>query len=223
MGKRTCYIVGAGSFDGFLSLPQPGDLVIAADGGYRYLKELGIEPDVLMGDFDSLQYVPEHEHLLRHPTVKDDSDMALAVAYGQEQGYERFFLYGGLGGARMDHTIANIQLLCGLSRGGAESYLIGQGNVMTCLTEERIRFGPEAAGMLSVFSLSERATGVWERGLKYLLNDATLVFDRALGLSNEFAGRTCSVEVQEGTLLLTWEQRNGLPAGRETVREEEKE
>ena len=77
--KNTCYIVGAGSFDGMTVLPQPGDLVIAADGGYTYLKELGIEPDVLLGDFDSLSLVPEHEHLVRHSPIKDDTDMALAV------------------------------------------------------------------------------------------------------------------------------------------------
>ena len=79
--EKVCWVVGAGSFDGLMGRPQKGDLVIAADGGYIYLKELGIEPDVLLGDFDSLKRVPEHEHLLRHSPIKDDTDMALAVAY----------------------------------------------------------------------------------------------------------------------------------------------
>ena len=75
--EPACFIVGAGSFDGFLTEPQEGDLVIAADGGYAYLKRLGREPDVLMGDFDSLKEIPQRE-LIRHSPIKDDTDMALA-------------------------------------------------------------------------------------------------------------------------------------------------
>ncbi|MCD8021752.1 MAG: thiamine diphosphokinase [Lachnospiraceae bacterium] len=89
--------------------PEPGDLVIAADGGYRYLQKLGVEPDILMGDFDSLEIVPEHRHLIRHSPIKDDTDMALAVAWAEKAGYETFFLYGGLGG-RLDHSLANLLL-----------------------------------------------------------------------------------------------------------------
>ena len=84
--KPACFIVGAGSFEGFLTPPQKGDLVIAADGGYVHLKKQGIEPDVLMGDFDSLDQVPDRE-LIRHSPMKDDTDMALAVAYARERGF----------------------------------------------------------------------------------------------------------------------------------------
>lgn len=77
ISEKACYIVGAGSFEKLDSLPQEGDLVIAADGGYAYLKQLGIQPDVLLGDFDSLEYVPEHDHILRHSPIKDDTDRRL--------------------------------------------------------------------------------------------------------------------------------------------------
>lgn len=213
MSAGTCFLVGAGSFDGMYIRPEQGDLVIAADGGYTYLKELGIEPDVLLGDFDSLKRVPEHRHLERHSPIKDDTDMALAAAYAREQGCSRFFIYGGLGG-RLDHTIGNLQLLIGLSRDGAEAYLIGQGNMITAITEEKIVFDAEAEGILSVFCMSEPACGVWERGLKYTLTDATLVCDRTLGVSNEFTGQESFVEVRNGTLVLLWDMKNGLPKER---------
>lgn len=214
--KNICYIVGAGSFDGMTVLPQPGDLVIAADGGYTYLKELGIEPDVLLGDFDSLSLVPEHEHLVRHSPIKDDTDMALAVAYAVEQGYRRFFLYGGLGG-RLDHTMANLQLLNGMSARGLEAYLIGQGNIITAITAERISFDSSAQGMISVFCMGPPASGIWERGLKYSLTDAVLTCDKTLGVSNEFTGQESSIEVHDGTLLILWEDAVGVPAGRQPL------
>ena len=213
MNRKTCFIVGAGSFDGMCIKPEQGDFIIAADGGYTYLKEMGIEPDVLLGDFDSLERVPEHKHLERHSPIKDDTDMALAAAYAREQGCGRFFIYGGLGG-RLDHTIGNLQLLIGLSRQGAEAYLLGQGNMITAITGERITFGKQAEGIISVFCMSEPATGVWERGLKYSLTNATLVPDKTLGVSNEFTGQESYVEVCGGTLVLMWDVKNGLPIRR---------
>lgn len=216
MTKKTCFIVGAGAFDGLERKPEPEDLVIAADGGYTYLKELGIVPDVLLGDFDSLKKVPEHEHLVRHSPIKDDTDMALAAAYGMEQGCRRFFLYGGLGG-RLDHSIANLQLLMGLSRAGMEAYLIGQGNILTAITQERAEFDASAAGMFSVFCLSEPATGVWERGFQYSLTDATLSCDITRGVSNEFTGQPAYIEVRDGTLVLLWDVGNGLPKERRKI------
>lgn len=217
--KKTCFIVGAGSFDGIKLRPQQGDLVIAADGGYTYLENEGIEPDVLLGDFDSLEKMPDCRNLERHSPIKDDTDMALAADYGIEHGCRRFFLYGGLGG-RLDHTIGNLQLLMGLARRGMEAYLIGEGNILTAITGETITFSEKARGFLSVFCMSEPARGVWERGLKYSLTDAVLTCDRTLGVSNEFTGEKGSVAVKDGTLILVWGRENGLPQSREAFSEQ---
>lgn len=213
VSTRTCFIVGAGSFNGMLIKPEPEDLVIAADGGYTYLKEEGVDPDVLLGDFDSLKRVPEHRHLERHSPIKDDTDMALAAAYGIGQGCRRFLIYGGLGG-RLDHTIGNLQLLMGLSRAGMEAYLIGGGNILTAVTNGQADFEDTAKGIISVFCLSEPAKGVWERGLKYSLEDAVMTCDKTLGVSNEFTGQAGSISVADGTLILLWDEENGLPKRR---------
>jgi thiamine pyrophosphokinase len=193
--------------------------VIAADGGYRYLQQMGIRPDILLGDFDSLEIVPEHEHLIRHSPIKDDTDMALAVACGEEEGYRSFILYGGLGG-RIDHTLANLQLLTALSRKGYRAWLIGEGNLVTAVTSERISFSEKMRGMISVFSAGECAKGVTERGLKYTITDKVLTCDRALGVSNEFTGQPAFIEVKNGTLLLIWEEAEGLEESRCKLSEE---
>ena len=210
--EPACFIVGAGSFDGFLTEPQEGDLVIAADGGYAYLKRLGREPDVLMGDFDSLKEIPQRE-LIRHSPIKDDTDMALAVAYARERGFRSFYLYGGLGG-RLDHTLANLQLMTMLSREKLQCHMVGEGNVITAITEEKICFPKSAVGMISVFCAGEEALGVTERGLKYTLSQARLTCERALGVSNEFTGEESWIEVRKGTLILLWGAENGLEGGR---------
>lgn len=213
-GSKVCFIAGAGSFHGMTLRPGPEDLVIAADGGFAHLQKEGIRPDVLMGDFDSLERLPEHENLIRFSPIKDDTDMALAAAYGAGLGCRKFMIYGGLGG-RLDHTLANIQLLTGLSREGKEAYLIGEGVILTAITQERIVFPADNTGMLSVFCLGDRAAGIWEKNLKYTLEDAVLTCDRAMGVSNEFTGCESSIEVGEGTLLILWDEQNGLPLNRE--------
>ena len=79
--ENTCYIVGAASLDGVRLSPRAGDYVIAADGGYRSLQARGIEPDFVMGDFDSLGYRPDHPNVETHPVMKDDTDLGLAVRW----------------------------------------------------------------------------------------------------------------------------------------------
>ena len=82
--ENICYIVGAASLDGVRLSPRPGDYVIAADGGYRTRKARGIEPDFVMGDFDSLGYRPDHPNVETHPVMKDDTDLGLAVREDSE-------------------------------------------------------------------------------------------------------------------------------------------
>lgn len=116
----TCYIVGAGDFTARGFAPGPGDLILAADGGYRALYRLGTTPDLLLGDFDSLGDVPLPANLpvLRFPARKDDTDTGLALRHGLMLGFRDFALYGCAGG-RTDHLLANFQSMARVSRLGA--------------------------------------------------------------------------------------------------------
>ena len=206
-----CYIIGAWDTGGMHFTPQPGDLVIAADGGYAHLANAGITADLVLGDFDSLGYVPRHPHLLRHSPEKDDTDMMLAVKTGLSRGYRRFVLYGGIGG-RPDHTLANFQTLQYLSKRGAAGYLFGEEWAATAITNQGIILGARYSGMISVFCLGQTATGVTIQGLKYPLSDAVLENDVTLGVSNEFTGAPAYIAVEDGTLLLLWHAPSFDPA-----------
>ena len=198
----VCYLVGAGQFRMHDFAPKPGDFVIAADAGYEALRALHITPDLLVGDFDSLAQRPADVPTHTHPVEKDDTDMALALEEGFTRGYRDFVLYGADGG-RLDHTLANLQLLGGASRRGINVRMAGDGFDMIALTNGTLTLPVRAAGTLvSVFCHGAVAEGVTLRGLRYPLNRATLTADRALGVSNEYRDADASVTVENGTLLV---------------------
>lgn len=201
--ENSCYVVGAGTFYGHVIAPKPGDLLIAADGGYTYLQKHHIPADWVIGDFDSLRVPPDHPHVVPLPKEKDDTDMLAALRMGLEAGYRVFRLYGGTGG-RMDHTLANLQCLAFLSRRGAQGFLYGPDYIATAITNGTMTFGPEHKGYVSVFALSDPAAGVYLKGLKYPLTDATVTPDFPLGVSNEFTGVPSSITVKNGTLLILY-------------------
>ena len=129
----ACYIFGAGSFYGLDRCPRADDFIIAADGGWLACRKTGITPDLLLGDFDSLSTRPDFPNILRVPVEKDDTDTMLAVKTGLERGETEFHIYGGMGGRRTDHTIANFQALLYLARRGAQGWLYGQGERYTAV------------------------------------------------------------------------------------------
>ena len=185
--------------------PHPGaqDFVIAADKGYEALEAYGVPPDLVVGDFDSMGFRPDHPKVVDLPVEKDDTDMMAAIRLGWERGYRTFRLYGGTGG-RVDHTLANLQSLVWLSTRGGRGFLIGEDWTAAAVTDGDMTFAPGHSGFLSVFCQGDRAEGVTLEGLKYPLKDAVLTCDFPLGVSNAFTGRESRVAVRKGTLLVVW-------------------
>ncbi len=235
MKNRRCIIVGAGDFYGIPVEIQKDDLVIAADAGYEYLKDRGIRPDLIIGDFDSMQVKgvkgvtgpvsglsifadaekAEYIHHLKHMEidgvetrvinpVKNDPDMMACVRIGLAEGCREMHLLGGTG-KRVDHSIANLQILGFLAGKGCRGYLYGRNQVITAIRNTSVCFSETMQGYLSVFSLTDTSEGVTETGLKYVVEDVTLNNLTPTGLSNEFVGTEATVSVRNGTLLLVYE------------------
>lgn len=196
-----CYVIGAGDFSSGKIERREEDYVIAGDGGFRHCQQRGIYPDLVVGDFDSLGYRPQHPHVLAVKPEKDETDMRLAVREGIRRGFRSFRLYGGTGG-RLSHTMANIQLLAELAGQRMEAVLVGDHCRIWVIKEGSLSFSGEESGFLSVFSLGDRAAGVTLTNLKYPLFGAVLTKDFALGVSNEFIGKPACVSVECGTLLV---------------------
>lgn len=206
-GKKSgvCYVVGAGENYGLRISPGAEDFVVAADAGFLFLEQVGITADVVIGDFDTLQYTPKHPHVIVLNREKDDTDMAAAVEEGIKAGYETFHLYCGMGG-RIEHTVANMQLLAKLSQDGKQGFLHGKECVITAITNGEMAFREDMSGYLSVLAHSDKVEGVNLKGLKYELEDAVLTNVFPLGVSNEFIGEKSSVSVKKGTVLLIFPQ-----------------
>ena len=207
LGK--CIVFCAAEFDRLACPIEPEDYVIAADGGLQHTQALGIEPQEILGDFDSLGYIPQDARVF--PVEKDDTDAMLAARRGLALGFREFLYYGSLDGKRLDHTVANYQTLQYLADHGARGYLVGQDFLVTVVKEGRIFFPEGTEGLLSVFCLGADARGVSLRGLYYPLEEGTLTAGFPLGVSNHFTGAPAEISVEAGSLLVMWERKNGFP------------
>lgn len=201
--QGRCYVVGAGDFYGFDTVLKPEDYVIAADAGLRYLENEKMIANLVIGDFDTLGEVPKHQNVIALSCEKDDTDTLSAVKEGIKLGYDVFLLYGCTGG-RIEHTLANIQTLKYLSTQGKSGFLFDEDCIMTAITNDKISFSAHEDGYISIFSLTDKSEGVSLKGLKYELSKYTLISDHPIGVSNEFAGRQSTIEVEEGTLLVVF-------------------
>ena len=204
-----CVIFCAGGFDALAEKLEKDDYIIAADGGYAHLQKAGITPNAVLGDFDSLGYTPDNAAVF--PVEKDDTDAMLAVRHGLELGYREFVLYGSLDGPRLDHTLANLQLLAFLAQHNAKGYLVGNEHIVTLVKDGALRFPKEAEGIVSVFCLGADAQGVTIRGSKYEARNVTLSAGFPLGVSNHFVGKSVDISVKQGALLVLWDTCNGFP------------
>ncbi|MDR0903608.1 MAG: thiamine diphosphokinase [Ruminococcus sp.] len=204
MTAKRVFIFAAGMYYDDVPEISAGDFVIAADGGYKYCKEHEIIPDLIIGDFDSLDCeLKFNGKIITLPVEKDVTDTAAAL-YAHDA--EEFHIYGGTGG-RLDHTIANIAVAAALSKENKRCFLYGDGVIITALTNGKISHKPQNRGsIISIFSHTDRSVGVTLSGLKYPLNDVVLTSDNPLGISNETLSDSFSIEVKNGTLILIYDK-----------------
>lgn len=203
---KRCFIFSAGSFYGIKTKPENDDIIIAADAGYKYCFNENIKPDLILGDFDSSDVPQNFSNLLFFPVEKDDTDTMLAVKEGLKRGCTEFFIYGGTGGERLDHTFANIQTLIYLADHNAHGFLFDKNFIFTAIKNESITIEKTVEnGIISNFCFGENAKGVTLTGVQYPLLNAELSTGFPLGVGNHFAEDKATVTVKNGTLVVGWQ------------------
>ena len=199
--RKHCAIVLGGIFSPLDGI-DTADFVIACDKGYAYIREYDLEPDLVVGDFDSYhgKITPGIE-ILDLPTMKDDTDTLAAIRYALEHDYKDLTLYCAFGG-RFDHLMGNVQ---------AAMYAVSQGAVVRMVSHDTdsylfshgdITLEPRMDYSLSVLALFDECHNVTITGAKYALKNATLYNTKPVGVSNVWHD-TVHVKVGDGILMVS--------------------
>lgn len=210
MNKTKCIIIAASDFNQRKLNKKENDFLIVADAGYNNFKKIenldNTDIDLLIGDFDSIDEVPADVNIKRLNPIKDDTDVMDAIKYALEKGYKEFELYGCIGG-RIEHSLANITALSFIKNNGAKAIIINENQRIELLVNEKKNFDSNYKGYISVFSISDESL-ISIKGLKYELNNHLLTNDFPLGIDNEFIGKTSSIEVLKGKILIIYYMNN---------------
>jgi len=206
----NCIIVASGNL--LLSpeikrLCKKADLLIAADGGASHLKQMDINPHVIIGDMDSI--LPETRQffeknltpIITHPSRKNSTDTDLCIDFAIQKGATTITLVG-VTGHRLDHTLANIFLLKRLADLGIKSKILDAHNEIYLVTDH-LKLNGEKGMLLSVIPISDKVTGLTLTGLEYPLENACLSMGSSLGISNYFSQTSATISIATGVLLVT--------------------
>ena len=206
--KKRCVIVGGADIGDYARVKQylrEDDAVVFCDSGLKHMEALGVKPALIVGDFDSHCNPHLDVETIVLPCEKDDTDTVFAVKTMVQRGYDDFLLIGVIG-ARLDHTLANLQSLAFLLRHGARGYLYDQNFVYTAIENETLTLAREVDwGIVSLFSMGDRAEHITLEGLQYPLTDGTIDCGFPLGVSNHIVAPTARITVGRGPLLVGWE------------------
>ena len=181
------------------SLLNVGDTIICADSGYDHAVKMGAEPNVLLGDFDSIAHIPGNCDLIRYPERKDSTDTELAVDWAMARGFREILLLGAIG-SRMDHTLANIFLLVKMLDSGVRGEMVNEHNRIA-VTRTELVLDESPSTLVSLVPFTD-CLGVSTDNLEYPLRNAMLKPGPSLGVSNIVVTRPASVSLTSGTLVV---------------------
>lgn len=199
------------------ALIKPTDHLIAADGGANHCRALGIAPQVLIGDLDSVspdeltRLEKSGTKIIRHPVRKDQTDLELALDWALAYGANDIVIVAALGG-RWDQTLANLLLLA-LPRLAAADVQLTDGNQHIRLLRGpgQITLSGRPGDTVSLIPIGGDARGVATSGLDYPLKDGTLHFGSTLGLSNALTDDHATISLSEGLLICALIQTTASP------------
>ena len=201
MSKRRCVIIGSSpetDIDIIRKHLREGDFIACADGGYVYAEQLGIKPDMIIGDFDSSER-PDTDicRIIELPVRKDDTDTVYTVRECLRLGFEEFLLFGMTGG-RIDHTYANLCVLADLAKKQVRASLIDKENTIEVIySGSRIIENRNGCGF-AVFPFGCESCNVSLEGFEYNLQAGTLTADFPLGVSNTIRSDKAKITVHNG-------------------------
>ncbi|MEG0181258.1 MAG: thiamine diphosphokinase [Peptostreptococcaceae bacterium] len=183
------------------------DYIICADGGAKHLYDLKIAPDYILGDLDSLEksiidyYKKKGVKFKKFPQRKNETDTQLCVHLAKDLGVSQIHLIGALGG-RIDHTIANINLMYYIKELGISSIIKNSDEEIYIIENEKISINGKKGSTISILPIKGNVNGVTLENLEYPLDNANINFGNPIGLSNIMKEDSFNVKVDKGSLII---------------------
>ncbi len=201
---KRCVVIGGAAIKNYEEIKQylsKNDFYIFCDSGLNHIKSLCVNPDLIVGDFDSHERPEGNIETIVLPREKDDTDTVYAVKEALKRGFSNFLLIGVVGG-RFDHTLGNIAILSMLHSKNIKAKLIDNFSEMEIVSNETKTIS-DSFPYFSLLTLSGDARGVSIENAKYPLTNATITSEYQYGISNEvIKGKEAKVSVKFGNLLL---------------------
>lgn len=197
----TALIVGNGEVSEKIKPLLPKNAyVICADGGFRHMDKLGLIPDIVIGDMDSVKADLHNEKTIVYPVRKNFTDSEIAVNHAIDNGFLELVLVG-FTGTRMDHTLTNVFLLKSISERGVKARIIDEHNIIRYAEKENMLCGKKG-DIVSIIPIGGDVSGITTEGLDYPLFSETLEFGKGRGVSNVMTGDECKITINNGSALI---------------------
>jgi thiamine pyrophosphokinase len=211
LSSRTHVVIFANGriddIESIADLIHPGELIVAADGGASHCHRLGITPDVIIGDFDSVSVDDLYEleragvQIIRYPERKDYTDLELALLHAKSIGATHARIFGALG-LRWDQTMANLLLPASSELSDLNIQLIdGKQRITVIHAGDPYEISGNPGDTVSLIPLDANTGGISTDGLEYPLKDESLAFGATRGISNVLRGKQATVRLSKGMLL----------------------
>lgn len=201
---KRCVIVGGAdinNYDAVCRKIRNDDYFIYCDSGLRHKDKLGLEPSLIIGDFDSHEKPDLSVETIVLPREKDDTDTFFAAKEAVKRGFDEFILIGTVGG-RLDHTLGNVSVLLYLFSLGKKAEMIDDFSEMQIVSSETV-FVDSSYSYFSLLNITGEAEGITERNVKFPLENAKITCEYQYGISNEvLPGKTAEITVEKGKALL---------------------
>ena len=185
------------------ALIRPDDFILCADGGTRHALALGLTPDLIIGDMDSLPatFNLKPETFIRFPTDKNGTDLELAIDHALTLKPDQILILAALGG-RMDQTLANITLLSNIQLSTFDIRITdGVEEIFFCRDQAKVE--GRSGDIVSLIPWQGEVTGIFTENLRWHLHHETLYPDKTRGISNEMTADVAAISITSGLLLIT--------------------
>ncbi|HXQ33040.1 MAG TPA: thiamine diphosphokinase [Anaerolineales bacterium] len=187
-------------------LLHPNDYIICADGGTRHSLAMGLTPNIVIGDMDSIErgqwlgLEKEGVSIELFPRDKNETDLELAINRAIELGPKQLLIIGALGG-RLDQALGNIALLGDIRLSALDTRLDdGVEEIFICRDQAQVH--GRSGDIVSLIPWGNPVHGIQTQDLKWPLQNEALYPDKTRGISNEMTSQTASISIESGLLLL---------------------